>query len=136
VCGLRPLVLVLDDVHWSDKPSLLLLHHVVRSLSDERLLIVASSRPTEQRHSEILGRLAREPSTTVLELRGLSTAAIGRQLAMVLGEDVEPTGVANVEALTGGNPFFVGEVARAMADARSGRRFTADAPIGVKRRGG
>ena len=128
VCGLRPLVLVLDDVHWSDKPSLLLLNHVARSLSHERLLIVASSRPTEQRHSEVLGRLAREPLTTVLELRGLPAAAVGRQLAMVLGEDVEPAAVANVEALTGGNPFFVGEVARAMADARSGRRFIAVTP--------
>ena len=128
VCGLRPLVLVLDDVHWSDKPSLLLLNHLARSVGQERLLIIASSRPTEQRHSEILGRLAREPLTTVLELRGLPAAAVGRQLAMVLGEEVGPAAVANVEALTGGNPFFVGEVARAMADARSGRRFIAVTP--------
>jgi len=128
VCGLRPLVLVLDDVHWSDKPSLLLLNHVARSLSHERLLLVASSRPTEQRHSGILGRVAREPLSTVLELRGLSSAAIGRQLAIALGEDVEPAAVATVEALTGGNPFFVGEVARAMSDARSGRRFIAVTP--------
>ena len=128
VCRLRPLVLVLDDVHWSDKPSLLLLNHVARSLSHERLLIVASSRPTEQRHSEILGRLAREPCTTVLELRGLPAAAVGRQLATVLDGDVDLTALANVMALTGGNPFFVGEVARAMADARSGRRFIAVTP--------
>ncbi len=128
MCRQHPFVLVLDDVHWSDKPSLLLLNHVARSLSHERLLLVASSRPTEQRHSEILGRLAREPMSTVLELRGLPAAAVGRQLAMVLGEDVDPVAVANVEALTGGNPFFVGEVARAMADARSGRRFIAVTP--------
>jgi DNA-binding CsgD family transcriptional regulator len=128
VSRLRPLVLVLDDVHWSDKPALLLLNHVARSLSHERLLIVASSRPTEQRHSEILGRLAREPLTTVLHLRGLPAAAVGRQLAIVLGEEVDSAVVADVEALTGGNPFFVGEVARAMADARSGRRFIAVTP--------
>ena len=128
VCGLRPLVLLLDDVHWSDKPSLLLLNHVARSLSHERLLIVASSRPAEQRHSEIIGRLAREPMTDMLELRGLPGAAVGRQLAILLGKDVEPAAVANVEALTGGNPFFVGEVARAMTDARSGRRFIAVTP--------
>ena len=128
VCRLRPLVLVLDDVHWSDKPSLLLLNHVARSLSDERLLIVASSRPTEQRHSEILARLAREPIATVLELRGLPAAAVGRQLGLMLGEDVEPETVASVRALTGGNAFFVREVARAMADARSGRRFIAVTP--------
>ena len=128
VCGLRPLVLALDDVHWSDKPSLLLLNHVARSLSHERLLIVAGSRPSEQRHSEILGRLAREPMSTVLDLRGLPAAAVGRQLAIVLGEEVEQAAVATVQALTGGNPFFVGEVARAMADARSGRRFIAVTP--------
>ncbi|HEV2760757.1 MAG TPA: AAA family ATPase [Acidimicrobiales bacterium] len=128
VCELCPLVLVLDDVHWSDKPSLLLLNHVARSLSQERLMIVASSRPTEQRHREFLGRLAREPMSTVLELQGLPAAAVGRQLALVLGGDVEPATVANVEALTGGNPFFVGEVARAMADARAGRRFIAVTP--------
>jgi len=89
VCRLRPLVLVLDDVHWSDKHTLLLLNHVARSVSDERMMIIGNSRPTEQRHPEILGRVARELLTTVLDLRGLPAAAVGRQLAIVLGEDVE-----------------------------------------------
>ncbi|HUR18926.1 MAG TPA: AAA family ATPase [Acidimicrobiales bacterium] len=128
ICRVRPLVLVLDDVHWSDKAALLLLNHVTRSLSDEQLLIVAISRPTEQRHSEVLARLTREPLTTVIDLRGLPASAIGRQLAMALGVDVDEAAIASVEALTGGNPFFVGQVARAMADARSGRRFVAVTP--------
>ncbi len=42
ICLQTPLVIVLDDVHWADKPSLLLLQHVTRGLTDERLLLLVT----------------------------------------------------------------------------------------------
>ncbi|HVE93990.1 MAG TPA: AAA family ATPase [Acidimicrobiales bacterium] len=128
VARVRPLLVVIDDAHWSDKPALLLLHHVARSLIDDRILIVAIARVTEQGHRDTLGRLAQEPLATTLDLHGLPAVAVGRQLASVLGENLDDGAVTEVQALTAGNPFFVGEVARAMADARSGRRFIAVTP--------
>src|SRR5262249_6544070 len=43
----RPLVLVLDDLHWADKPSLLLLRFLAREMGEARLLVVAASRDVE-----------------------------------------------------------------------------------------
>jgi len=120
----RPLVIVLDDLHWADTPTLLLLRHIARSLVDERLLIVANTRPTEQGHSELLSRVGQEPIATVLDLCGLSEDAIRQQLSGLLGASVDDAKVAEVRSLTGGNPFFVREVGRAMVEARAGRRFS------------
>lgn len=117
----RPLVIVLDDLHWADTTTLLLLRHLARSLADDRLLLIVNTRPTEQRHSELLGRVAAEPITTVVDLSGLSEVAIREQLLGLLGDDVDDATAARVRNLTGGNPFFVREVGRAMAEARAGR---------------
>jgi len=128
VCRQTPLLIVLDDAHWADRPTLLLLQHVARTLADERLLLVVNSRTTEGGHGELLTRLTREPLTTAIHLHGLAEPAIRLQLASVVGDDLDDREVAEVEALTGGNPFFVGEVGRAMADARAGRRFAPVTP--------
>ena len=55
-----------------------------------------------------------------IQLRGLTPPAIRRQLASVLGREVAEQEVLEAEALTGGNPFFVGEVAIGIADRRQG----------------
>ena len=128
ICLETPLVIVLDDVHWADKPTLLLLQHVARGLTDERLLLVVNSRVTEQRHRELFIQLLREPLTTSIHLQGLPTSAVRQQLASVLGHDPGDREVAEVWSLTDGNPFFVGEVGRAMADAHAGGRFSPVTP--------
>jgi predicted ATPase len=61
----QPLVLVLDDLHWADKPSLLLLQFLARQLAGSRLLLVGCYRDVElsRQHplSEALAQLSREP---------------------------------------------------------------------------
>ena len=114
VCRRSSVVLVLDDLHWADRPTLMLLQHVVRGLTDERLLLIANTRSAGRAGADILGALTAGPRTTVLALSGLATAAIRRQLTPILGEVDERT-VGQVRSLTAGNPFFVGEVGRALA---------------------
>ena len=79
------LVVVLDDVHWADRPSLKLLEFVAADLADTRLLVVATYRDTEVRRedpfSATLSRLAREPSTRRLLVGGLSAAHCARWIA-------------------------------------------------------
>ena len=125
-CRCAPLVIVLDDAHWADQPSLLLLRHLARTLRDARLLVLVNYRATEPAPGSVIVELLREPLTRQLDLRGLPAEAVGRQLAMVLGYDVGASQVQHVHALTGGNPFFAGEVARALAAATS-----ASAPLSV-----
>jgi predicted ATPase len=119
VTARSPMVTVFDDAHAADQPSLLLLRHLARSLRDERLLVLVNYRGTEANRSSLLVDLSREPVTRQVHLRGLPAAAVGAQLAVVVGHEVDTTQVQQVHALTGGNPFFVAEVGRALADRPS-----------------
>ena len=122
VAARMPFVVVLDDVHWADQPSLLLLQHVARTLTDERLLFMVNYRETERTHSAIVTELLREPVTRELHLAGLPAPAVAKQLASAVGTEVSDAEAEEVRALTGGNPFFVGELARVLEDRRAGVR--------------
>jgi hypothetical protein len=125
----RPLVLVLDDLHWADKPSLLLLQFLARELAGARLLVVGAYRDVElqRKHplSETLAELAHAGQSDRILLRGLTRAEVGRFIERSAG--VEPPGglVDAVFRETEGNPFFVHEVVRLLAGA--GRLQSPDA---------
>jgi tetratricopeptide (TPR) repeat protein len=117
------LVVLLDDLHWADLPSLKLLEFVAADVHDTRLLVVAAYRDTEvQREdpfSETLSRLVREPSTRRLLVNGLSPADCARWVGLTGVEgDAAPLGEA-LHRETNGNPFFVGEVVHLLADEGS-----------------
>ena len=113
------LVVVLDDVHWADRPSLKLLEFVAADLAGSGILVVATYRDTEVQREDpffaTLSRLAREPSTRRLLLGGLSPAHCARwvSLAGVQG-DAEALGEA-LHRETNGNPFFLGEIVHLLA---------------------
>ena len=117
----QPLVLVLDDLHWADKPSLLLLQFLARQLQGCRLLVVGCYRDVElsRQHplSEALAQLSREPVFQRVPMRGLSQDETGQFMEASVG--IEPTtGLA--EALyshTEGNPFFITEVIRLLSES-------------------
>nr|MBA3266116.1 AAA family ATPase [Nocardioidaceae bacterium] len=115
-----PLAIVLDDAHSADQASLLLLQHVARSARAERLLVVVNSRDTEQTNGAVFAELLREPVTRHIRLGGLAAPAVGQHLASVIGHEVGDADVAHVHELTGGNPFFVSELAKALADRSDG----------------
>ncbi len=116
VARARPLVVVLDDLHWADKPSLLLLQFLAREIRDVHLLLVGTYRDVElRRHhplAQVLGDLAREPLCTRILLRGLRETDVERYIAGILGSAPPETMVAEVHRMTEGNPFFVGEIVR------------------------
>jgi class 3 adenylate cyclase/tetratricopeptide (TPR) repeat protein len=117
--GSRPLVLVLDDLHWADEPSLLLLEFVARSLGDASLLLIGTYRDVELgRHhplSRVLAELARVERTRRVVLRGLSESDIARYVEISAGSEPRPELVAAVHEQTEGNAFFVGELVRLLA---------------------
>jgi DNA-binding CsgD family transcriptional regulator len=114
----RALVLVLDDAHWADQPSVLLLRHLARTVRDEKLLMLVNHRDTEHRHAAYFADLVREPVTRQIDLSGLTEQAVAMQLASVLGHEVTSGDARQVRVLTGGNPFFVGEVGRVLPAAK------------------
>ena len=116
----RPLVLVLDDLHWADEPSLLLLSFVARRLADTGLLIVGTYRDIELgRHhplAETLADLGAVEGARRIALHGLAPEGIASFIELTAGVDRPPPDLAEaIRDQTGGNPFFIGEVVRLMA---------------------
>ena len=122
VAAVRPLLLVLDDLHAADAPSLLLLHYVAREISDASVALVAVFRPIEESTSAVVAEtfslLARDPSTTSVRLHGLVGPDVAALIERSLGDHLSPLVLRAVEEQTGGNPLFVSEVARLFAGAR------------------
>ena len=112
----RPLVVVLDDLHWADVPSLQLLSFLAAHITNASILVVATYREVDPvvgpPLSDTLAELAREPVTSRLFLSGLEPDDVARYMAGV--STVEPSSalVAQVHGRTEGNPFFVGELVR------------------------
>ena len=116
----RPLVLVLDDLHWADHPSLHLLEFVARELSNARVLIIGTYRDMEvsRRHtlSQTLGELTRERLFQRVLLRGLDQEDVGRFVELVSGAAPPEGMVAAVHRQTEGNPLFITEVVRLLVE--------------------
>lgn len=114
----RGLVVVLDDLHVADEPTLQLLLHVMRWPEDARILVVATHRqpPTETALGRTLPELVRERATERLDLDGLGQADVGALLRAVSGEHVPDDVAQRVLALTDGNPFFVQELGRVLGE--------------------
>ncbi|WP_433257694.1 BTAD domain-containing putative transcriptional regulator [Streptosporangium sp. CA-135522] len=118
----RPLVIVLDDLHWADTASLSLLGDVAALLRGEEapgegasitLVIAFRDGPERLPLGDVLGRLTRH-DLSHLRLAGLGAEQV-RAVAGDMGVEIdEPTALLLAER-TGGNPFFVRETARALA---------------------
>ncbi len=112
----QPLLVILDDLHWSDKPSLLLLEFVARELHDSRVLLVGTYRDVElnRKHplAVTLGDLTKERLFEKVLLRGLQKDDVARFIELAAGVKPPPGLVEAVHTQTEGNPLFVTEVVR------------------------
>lgn len=118
----HPVLLVLDDLHWADRPSLLLLRHLMQARRSTPLLAVAMYRDIELERSELsaaLPSLARDIDCRRLALRGLERDAATGLLEAAFGQPFSGRESATVSELvreTGGNPFFLLEMARHLSE--------------------
>jgi hypothetical protein len=115
VAQLRPVVVVLDDLHWADPASLRLLEFAAQHTWFERLLLVGTYRDVEVEPGEhplapLLLQLVAKATTVTLT--GLGRDEVGALMARTAGRAPDPELVAEVHRRTGGNPFFVEQTAR------------------------
>ena len=118
----KPVVLVLEDAHWADAPTLGLLRHLARAGGQARLLLVATFRDTEtdmpEALSELLADLRRSDDVMRLRLGGLSGDDVTELIRRAAGGEEPVAGVAETIAdTTNGNPFLVCELWRSLVDA-------------------
>jgi DNA-binding SARP family transcriptional activator len=106
-------LLVLEDLHWIDQPSLALLRYLTTRLADMRLLVVGSCRgeDLDPRHPLVaaLADLRHHGSTSVL-LRGLADDDVRTLVGALAGAPIAPALVELLGRATGGHPLFLHEV--------------------------
>ncbi|GAB3447980.1 ATP-binding protein [Actinophytocola sediminis] len=115
VAGQRPVVVVLEDLHWADPESVRLLEFVAQHTWFERLLLVGTYRDVEVEATGhplaplLVQLLAR---ATTITLTGLAQAEVGALIARTTGTEPAEELTTDVHRRTGGNPFFVEQTAR------------------------
>ncbi|WP_437779576.1 serine/threonine-protein kinase [Sorangium sp. So ce1097] len=114
-CRAQPVVLLLEDLHWGDQPSLEHVGAALRLLADRPLLVVGFARPEVD---DLFPRLWADAEATTMRLGALPPRPCERLVREVLGAAADDATVARVVARAAGNAFFLEELVRAVAEGR------------------
>ena len=108
----RPMLIVLDDLHAADVPSLLLLEFLARDLRRLPVVVLVTMRPEELEPDtrDVVSRIARE--ATPLWVAGLDAPEVETLIHRSTGAAQDPRITEALHEVTEGNPFFLGEVVR------------------------
>jgi tetratricopeptide (TPR) repeat protein len=130
----RPLLIVLDDLHWADESSLLLLGFVTAQLTTNPVAIIGTYRDTEVDADHPLSSVLASRRGQIVSVAGIDSEAVGRLIASTAGTDPTPQLTAAVHEQTAGNPLFVAEMTRLLAahDALGGTEVGVGVPAGVR----
>lgn len=114
----EPVLLSLDDAQWADGSSLRFMNFLASRLGGLGIGVLIACRPPEL-HEEgtLLARLSADPHAELLRPAGLSEQAASIVLAQATGHDPDASFVRAAHAATGGNPFYLWELGRALAHA-------------------
>jgi DNA-binding winged helix-turn-helix (wHTH) protein len=119
----RALLIVIDDLQWADRASVSLLEHLVSQLRDARVHLVMTARSSEvvpdASLARLIGKVARRARADHIQLEGLKQESVALLLRRTVGSEPPPAVAKAVHDATGGNPFFVAEVAQLLLRDRS-----------------
>ncbi|MEI8255071.1 MAG: AAA family ATPase [Deltaproteobacteria bacterium] len=114
-CAAQPLLIVLEDLHWGDLPSVQFLDLALRQLADQPLMVLAVARPEVL---DLFPNLWSERAPQPLPVGELSRKAGEKLVRHVLGEQVDPKVVRSVVDRAAGNAFYLEELIRAVAEGK------------------
>src|SRR5262249_12740647 len=129
-----PLVLILDDIHWADGPSLQLLQFLAGEIESSRLLILATYRDVQVLHRHPLAAVVRSIRCARaygrIRVRGFGEDEVVELCAALGGREIDPVLARTIHRETEGNPFFVKEIVSHLFEEsvfhREGERWVAD----------
>lgn len=117
--GERPLLILLEDIHWADEASLRVLQVVSEELVGAAALLVATYRSEAAAQAPLadtLATMARLRALLRVPLRGLTADEVATYVRAMTGEEPDPDRCQLLYARTAGNPFFLAELARLGTD--------------------
>lgn len=119
----HPLVLILDDLHWTDSASLDLLSHVMRRHHHARLLVLGAYRNSEiNQHAALvrsIAELSRQRLLTTITLGPLSAPEIATLAEHILAGPLREDASVRLYAHSEGNPFFAEELLQSWVERKS-----------------
>lgn len=132
----RPMLVVLDDLHWVDASSTLLLQHFARGIGDRAVLLLVLYRgePVVGEHPlwSTLGELGRSRRFERIELSGLSRPEMASFLASRTSTEPASSLVDAVASRTDGNPLFLKELAASTGWADDAHSLMDELPQGLR----
>jgi tetratricopeptide (TPR) repeat protein len=134
----QPTLMILEDIHWADDSTLSLLDHLTQRLSDLPLMVIGTYRDAELNVTRVLAKtledLLRGRFATRLSLKGLPRDEVAAMLNSLSGKTLPAVVVGEIFAATEGNPFFVEELFRHLAEENrlydSSGQFRAELKMG------
>src|SRR5918999_1101836 len=118
----RPLLLVIEDLHWADSSTRHFLSFLSRTLCAARIMIVGTYRSDDlhRRHPlrPLLAELTRDPATRMVDLPPLTREELAEQLEGILAATPEPAMLERIWQRSEGNPLFTEEILAAGLDGR------------------
>lgn len=114
-CARRPLLLVLEDLHWGDLPSVRVIDAALRASRDRPLVVLALARPEV---ADIYPKLWHGRGCVELALAELPRKAAHQLVQAVLGDSLPPDEAVRLVEISGGNPFYLEELIRAASAGR------------------
>jgi predicted ATPase len=117
VAARQPLLIVLEDLHWSDPVSVLVARAVAEAAAALPLMLLLTCRDEQDEATQqVRDRLAELPASVLrMLLPPLDASAVAALAGSIAGPGLAGEAVADLQARTGGNPFFVHEVTRLIA---------------------
>lgn len=113
----RPVLIVLEDLHWGDASSMKILRSVLSELEDLPIIVLAFARPSVY---DVFPNLLEGSMFEEIRLKPLARRAATELVSTVLGSAIDDDGVAAIVERADGNAFFLEELIRAVADKRTG----------------
>ena len=114
-CAQHPVVIVLEDLHWGDLPTVRVMDALLRNLAGSPLMVLASARPEVH---ELFPGAWQQRGVVELRLSELTPKAAEKLVREVLGEGVPEATVRRLVEAAGGNPFCLEELIRAEAEGK------------------
>jgi serine/threonine protein kinase/tetratricopeptide (TPR) repeat protein len=111
-CSAQPVVLVLEDLHWGDLPSVKFIDSALRAVHDKPLMVLALARPEVK---DLFPDIFVERGVQELRLKELSRKASEKLVRQVLGETTSDDVVAQIVSTAGGNAFYLEELIRSVS---------------------